>query len=113
MKDFPCTSCGLCCKQIGLILTNKTQLPEFQQFLLSKFPYKALEDGSCEMLDSDNQCSVYNDRPLLCNAKLLSISMHIPYEVIAQNCNDLIDKYGLDESFKVDLLTHNEHQKCT
>ena len=103
MKDFPCTSCGLCCKQIGLILTNKTQLPELQQFLLSKFPYKALEDGSCEMLNSDNQCGVYNDRPLLCNAKLLSISMHIPYEVIAQNCNDLMDKYGLDESLKVKL----------
>ena len=58
MKDFPCTSCGLCCKQIGLILTNKTQLPELQQFLLSKFPYKALEDGSCEMLNKDNQLGV-------------------------------------------------------
>ena len=107
MKDFPCTSCGLCCKvNLVFLLNNKDKFPEFYQFIISKFPYKVLEDGSCEMLDSDNQCSVYNDRPLLCNAKLLSISMHIPYEVIAQNCNDLIDKYGLDESFKVDLLNH-------
>ena len=103
MKDFPCTSCGLCCKQVETLLTNKDKLPAFQQFLLTKFPYKTLEDGSCEMLNSDNQCSVYNDRPLICNVKLMSKLHLTPYHVTAEICNKLIEENELDESFKVKL----------
>ena len=103
MKDFPCTSCGLCCKQIGTLLTNKNQLPELLQFLVTKFPYKALEDGSCEMLNSDNQCSVYNDRPLICNVKLMSKLHHTPYHVTAEICNKLIEENGLDTAFRVEI----------
>ena len=103
MKDFPCTQCGLCCKQLGSIMDNKSTLPQLQQFLVSKFPYKVLEYGSCEMLTSDNKCSVYDDRPLVCNIKLMNKIHHIPYEVTAKICNYLIEENGLDESFKVKL----------
>ena len=103
MKDFPCTQCGLCCKKIGYLLDNKSKLSEHAQFLISKFPYKTLNDGSCEMLTSDNKCSVYDDRPLICNVKLMSKLFHIPYEDTAQICNTWIEENGLDESFKVKL----------
>jgi Fe-S-cluster containining protein len=41
------------------------------------FPYKAREDGSCEKL-KNNLCSVYEDRPLLCNIDRMADETDIP-----------------------------------
>lgn len=50
---FPCDRCGICCRLIK-------NLP-FTKHMQS-------EDGICKYLDRDtNLCSIYNDRPLLCN----------------------------------------------
>ena len=57
---------------MGEILDNKEELDPFRQFLVSKFPYKTLEDGSCEKLTEDGLCSVYEDRPVMCNVKLMA-----------------------------------------
>lgn len=48
---FPCTKCGLCCKNVG-----RNSL------------YKDLDrgDGICKNLTNTMSCSVYEDRPLLC-----------------------------------------------
>jgi Fe-S-cluster containining protein len=77
MGEFECTSCGLCCKKIGLMLT----LPPARPYLAkarAKFPYKAKKDGSCEKLDEDNKCTVYADRPLMCNISRLGDEPDMP-----------------------------------
>ena len=102
--EFPCTSCGLCCKNVASMYSQP--MTPLIQFLVDKFPYKVLEDGSCEML-KDNQCSVYKDRPLICNVrlggKLLGIERAIWYEYIAKGCNKMIKEAGLDSKYLVSL----------
>ncbi|GAA7090961.1 YkgJ family cysteine cluster protein [Helicobacter pylori] len=63
---FPCTSCGLCCKNI-------TGIIEFVEFDAG--------NGVCKFLDLEtNLCKIYQSRPLICRVdeahkKLYS---HIP-----------------------------------
>ena len=48
---FPCSRCGACCRKIGLI-----------------YPELARPDGGgCKYLSEDNLCTIYPNRPLLCN----------------------------------------------
>ena len=104
MADFPCSSCGECCKQIGSALNVSHSNPIIQE-LFDKFPYKANPDGSCEMLNNENQCKVYENRPLICNIKLLSILFKTDtqdfYKLSAEACNELIEKAGLDEKYLI------------
>ena len=103
MDKFPCTQCGLCCKQVGKALQANFQDP-LTTFLLSKFPYKAKEDGSCEML-KDNLCTVYEDRPLICNIKLLSKFFNGTteeyYRIVAEVCNKSINEADLDPKYLI------------
>ena len=107
MKDFPCTKCSQCCKRVGEILDNKEKLDPFRQFLVSKFPYKTLEDGSCEKLTEDGLCSVYEDRPMLCNVKLMSKffdgSPEEYYDITAKVCNLMIIEAKLDKKYLIDV----------
>lgn len=64
---FECSSCGLCCKNLRKALTATTH-PKWLQDIVDVFPHKTNSDGSCEKL-IDNHCSVYKDRPLLCNVE--------------------------------------------
>ena len=107
MDNFPCTKCGLCCTAANL---GKVLDPEFtknisppMKFIISKFPYKLTDTGTCEML-KDGLCSVYDDRPLLCNIKLLAIlsgDEQFFYILNALNCNKLIDDAGLGEEYLI------------
>ena len=103
--DFPCTSCGLCCKYVGIQLDKGSTNP-LVQLLIDRFPYETNSIGTCEMF-VDGQCSVYHDRPLLCNVKMGGVYLGVQqkdwYKVQALGCNDLIDQYGLDSSFKLPL----------
>ena len=47
---FPCSKCGACCRRIGVL-----------------YPELEGPDGACIYLSSDNLCTIYPDRPLLCN----------------------------------------------
>ncbi|GAG69463.1 unnamed protein product [marine sediment metagenome] len=62
---FHCTGCGLCCNNIAKIKRTVHPLVWMQK-LVNEFPYGTDENGACMML-VDGQCSVYDDRPLLCN----------------------------------------------
>ena len=101
--DFPCSSCGLCCKYVGLALAKPNPDPLIQ-LLIDKFPFETDSSGTCEMF-VDGQCSVYDDRPLLCNVKMggvyLGIEQKTWYSMLAMGCNELIDQYGLDSSYKL------------
>lgn len=71
------------------------------------FPYKWDESGSCEMLQSDNTCKVYKDRPLLCNvekvAEFLRVKKNKFYKINHKACLEMqrIDK--VDDKFKLKL----------
>ncbi|WP_240996189.1 YkgJ family cysteine cluster protein [Pseudomonas viridiflava] len=79
---FPCTKCGLCCKNL-----DKSSI------------YSGLDrgDGTCVNFDSaSNLCKIYEDRPLICKIdayyeRYLSASM-TRNEYIAvniQSCKDV------------------------
>lgn len=66
MAEFKCTSCGLCCKNIAGVVAGAVPFP-FLAKATREFPYQAKADGSCEKLDENDRCSVYDHRPLLCD----------------------------------------------
>jgi Fe-S-cluster containining protein len=49
----------------------------WMQPVVDAFPYQAREDGSCEKL-KDNRCTVYFDRPLLCNIDRMADETDMP-----------------------------------
>ena len=102
--DFPCTSCGLCCTTVGSLLDQKFDDPNVQT-LIDAFPFDTV-DGVCEML-KDGLCSVYDQRPILCNVKLVGIFLGLEqnqwYKAQAATCNKVIEENQLDSSYKVVL----------
>jgi Fe-S-cluster containining protein len=104
MDSFPCTSCGLCCKHVDVLLKYGSDNVILQE-LIDRFPYKPKLDGSCSQLDNQNRCLVYNNRPLMCNIKLVGILLKQPMEeyfkLNIQICNAMIREAGLDESYLI------------
>ncbi|WP_339289054.1 YkgJ family cysteine cluster protein [Ureibacillus sp. FSL K6-0786] len=93
MSKIPCTSCGACCASIDGI--------EF----LSKFN----QNGICDKL-KNNQCSIYESRPLLCRIddsydQLFSSYMTKQefYRLNAKACNELQEKLNIDIKFRVHI----------
>ena len=103
--DFPCTSCGQCCKTVGKLLDTKLPDP-FLQSLIDSFPFDTV-DNVCTMLGEDGLCTTYDDRPLLCNIKELGIALGFDqaewYKLQAYTCNKVIDEFKLDDKYKVIL----------
>jgi uncharacterized protein len=64
---FNCTQCGNCCRIVKYVLLNKGTFKNsgYEQ-LIDEFPYTFKENGECEKL-VNNKCSVYHNRPDLCN----------------------------------------------
>lgn len=102
---FPCTGCGGCCRLIGDILANpERQTHAVMRKAVEEFPFTADENGACEML-INNKCSVYEDRPLLCNVRALGELMQVEEtawnRMNAAACNLIIDQLGLDPLYKI------------
>ena len=80
IKEFPCTKCAACCKQVrGLMPTKK--------------------DGSCVYLKED-RCSIYEDRPDICR-------INDGYEAFKDSMTRG-DDLNIDPSFKINLTQFNE-----
>jgi Fe-S-cluster containining protein len=101
----------MCCRSLSTIV-RMAELgdPDSIFYRAAKeFPYSWDESGCCEMLEN-NLCSVYEDRPLLCNVKKISelysqetgVSVQDIYGLNARICNSLINAANLDESFMID-----------
>ena len=109
MVDFPCTSCGECCKNIGKSFVKVLDLdvPLAVKDLIKRFPYEIKENGACSMLNEDNSCSVYDNRPIICNiklaAKLFQIDEYTWFKQNADACNDLIRSANLDDRYLVTI----------
>lgn len=107
---FPCTQCGICCRSVGLWLkeTENQQEPAFK-YAMETFPYKTDELGVCEKFISEGDhpgCSVYEDRPLLCDSDKMAVLMGIQpeelYKLNAIMCNYMIRAAGLPASYLID-----------
>ena len=116
MDNFPCTKCGLCCKQLANTLSNQHSLPQKVQDLLSIFPYRPKPDGSCPKLTEDGLCSVYDSRPIICNIKLAAQVLNHDimdwYQINAENCNNLINNAGISTDYlvKIEKSTEKTHK---
>ncbi len=107
MDKFPCTSCGLCCKNAKRIMDNNPATKQMGNPLY--FPYQFDNKGACTMLKND-LCTIYDNRPLICNIdaiiKTFKLSKSGVYRQNATTCNMEIKKAGLDKKFliKIDEL---------
>ena len=95
---FPCTSCGSCCKRINRLVEN------LKGSELS-FPFSYDETGKCEKLTDDNKCSVYKNRPLVCDIEKMAERISMPKTMFINlniaYCNQMMDEDGVDESYRI------------
>jgi len=107
MTDFPCTSCGQCCRHIKDILSNSESFPTVVKDLIDRFPYDVNPDGSCSMLNEEGLCSVYENRPIMCNVDLMGELLHQDttewYRINADSCNKMINAANLDPKYLVQI----------
>ena len=107
--SFECTQCAGCC-------TNKN----ISLFNLKHWGLKKGKNGHCSHLAKDNKCSIYEDRPLICNIEEvfdrkeeIRLAEPLMYDLISnfkskkdyfkfadRCCNDIVDCLGLDEKYK-------------
>lgn len=90
--SFPCTKCGLCCRNLNDAYSDLNR-----------------GDGICMYLDTENElCSIYNKRPLKCRIDdsykqvyYNTIDKESYYQLNAKACNNMQSKFNIDEKFKV------------
>lgn len=103
---FPCSGCGCCCKRLNIVVANIEKLDDENKEIL-KFPYN-YPNGICENLTEDNKCSVYENRPLICNFDKFSefYAQDKPsfYNEIIKSCNKMMDEDNIDNSFKLNEI---------
>lgn len=99
---YPCTSCGCCCKRINKAVESLDITDEKDKLY---FPYSWDETGKCNNLTPDNRCSIYDQRPLLCNVDLLMEYLNLDKESFYKEniiaCNKMMEDDGIDEYFKI------------
>jgi hypothetical protein len=101
---FPCTKCGCCCKRVGKILSENKKYINYsnRNFI---FPYNVDKNGACEMLNSDNTCKVYNNRPLICNidavVKEFGFDKDHYYKLSIEACNKMMDEDNIPKEFRI------------
>ena len=89
---FLCSSCGACCMAVG-----------------GHFGLPDRGDGACANLTKDNQCSIYETRPDICRVNKVykwvkkDITKKQFYIENTKMCHQLIDKFNLDESYKINI----------
>ena len=108
---FPCTGCSACCRKLRDIYESASKAPEGStvRTAADEFPYGWDDSGVCTKL-KDNLCSVYEDRPLICDVGKLTVLCHNKgecdiktlYALNALMCNQFINEFNLSEEFKVD-----------
>lgn len=85
--SFNCTGCGLCCLHVD----RAVEMTKMSHIL--EFPYTWDESGKCEMLGDDHKCTIYHDRPLLCNvekfAEVFKLDKEEFYKANEEACKDL------------------------
>lgn len=94
--SFPCSGCGLCCKNIQKV----EELKDFD-----------LGNGICKYLDLiSNDCTIYDSRPDICSIdKMFEKEYKTYFEkkefyiLNANVCNQLQEEAVLDKEFKIEI----------
>jgi len=102
MNKFPCTGCGSCCKRIANAVKHyDIKNPKDPMY----FPYTWDENGVCENLTQNNQCKVYENRPLLCNVEKFAEYKKLDkiefYKANIRACNYMMDLDGVSSEFRI------------
>ena len=79
---FPCVKCGACCRRYAKIVPSHIQ------------ETKARADGSCEHLQEDHSCAIYEERPWYCRVDMPGIDKSRVYPLTAAQCNVWIKEDG-------------------
>ena len=95
---FKCVMCGMCCRNINRY--RDEVYPILKEILGATVPKFDIEDdnGACVYLTKDNKCSIYEQRPVLCNTEkmfeLLSKALNLRKSELyqAQNIACKIDR---------------------
>lgn len=103
LDKFPCSGCGCCCKRIDKLLVNIDNLESPNKEILH-FPYKH-ENGRCEKLGKNNECIIYENRPLVCNfEKFISafdLNKEEVFEISMKSCNEMMEEDDIPKEFKI------------
>lgn len=106
--DFQCNGCGCCCKHIGnavrilrSVVNGHPGDPEIDPRLqvLIDFPFNYDQSGQCEKYDEQVGCTVYENRPLICqvNSMYDFYKEELTYDQYVKetqsSCNLLMDLY--------------------
>ena len=96
-QPFPCTSCGACCRRVGVIASVTGM----------NLPVK--EDGSCAHLvewsaEGVTRCAIYDERPDICR-----VGYAIPdemdlldyHKITAAMCNAMQEEDEMEEVFRI------------
>lgn len=99
---FPCTGCGACCRRAKQTVERLAITDPLNEFY---FPYKWDETGRCEMLAEDNKCSVYENRPTVCNIDktiaLSGVDKKKFYTDIIESCNKAMDEDKMPLEYRI------------
>lgn len=94
-RVFPCTSCGICCRNIDKV----DELKEFNN------------NGVCINLQADNTCKIYHTRPLVCRVDELyeqyfsnQMSKIDFYNKNIRICNSLQKKSNIDKKYRINFF---------
>lgn len=76
---FNCSKCGICCQIVGLSVEKAKQNLQYSAIMqeVASFPHKYDSTGRCEKLSLDNQCTIYETRPDMCNVEVFH-KKHFP-----------------------------------
>lgn len=105
--NYPCTGCGACCHRIGNIVES-WGLKDLSEDDEMHFPHSYNDTGKCEMLDRDNKCLVYEDRPTICNVEKMFALMDIPrdtfYKLNINACNNMMDEDNIHLDYRIKTI---------
>uniref|UniRef100_A0A6M3M1G8 Putative zinc-or iron-chelating protein n=1 Tax=viral metagenome TaxID=1070528 RepID=A0A6M3M1G8_9ZZZZ len=99
---FPCSKCGCCCKRIDKAVFNVGIKADDNALF---FPYTWDSTGRCKKLTKKNRCSVYDNRPLICNIDKLFELLDMPkndyYKLNIDICNTLMDEDKVPLKYRI------------
>jgi len=115
MNEFPCTGCGLCCTKVKIAVENARKMikdghTDSYVKEVADFPYRTIDNGSCEHLLADHSCAVYESRPDICSVAKTFEKHHaatIPrnayYASTAELCNEMMSENNTADNFFINL----------
>lgn len=100
VPEFECLMCGSCCRNVKRY--KEEVYPILKNILGENTPEFNIEDneGVCTYLTEDNKCSIYGQRPFLCNTVYM-------FELFSETLG--VSKVDLYKAQKLSCKTNRKH----